>query len=268
MAPYYGADYYNSESGKFTSLIEKVFRFNHISTVKRLLRDFPANVILEVGCGRGYFMKQLKAMGCQVTCLESGDAADWILQNQEIEVVIDKTEEYWPFDSAVFDLVLFWHVLEHLPDPVRGIQQARRCLRAGGVICISVPNIASRQASIHKPAWFHLDVPRHLHHFSTLGLTKLLEDHGFQVERVQSGDRLQNLYGWLQTMGNLLTPWAANSFYRLLQGGTPLKNANPLAVTIQLITLPIWMILGLLGYLAEELWRDHGTITVYARKRG
>lgn len=263
---YYGENYYNVKAGKFTSFFERIFRLNHKRNARNLHRNFPSKHTLEVGCGRAYILKELRELGSEVTCLESSSAADWILNNQEVRVATLDNEDQWPFDTEKFDLIIYWHVFEHLPDPIKSLEQATRCLTQDGTLCISVPNISSLQAQVHPSTWFHLDVPRHLFHFSTKGLTGLLVDHGYQIMQVSPGDRIQNLFGWLQSMANIFTPWAINSFYRLLQGGHPLRSINKLSLAVQLITIPIWVPIGLAGYLLEELIGNHGTVTVYAKK--
>lgn len=264
---YYGETYYNAKSGKFTALFEKIFRFNHKRNAKHLYRHYPASRILEVGCGRAYILKELKKLGSEeVVCLESADAADWILNNKDVDVAALNDEDKWPFASEHFDLIIYWHVFEHISDPVGSLKQATRCLTPGGILCISVPNISSLQARIHLSTWFHLDVPRHLFHFSTTGLKILLEKEGYQIVKISAGDRMQNLFGWLQSTANLFTPWSINAFYRLLQGGHPLRSVNKLSLAIQLMTIPIWAPVGLAGFLLEEITGNNGTVTIYATK--
>jgi SAM-dependent methyltransferase len=265
---YYGEDYYNASSGKFSSVVEKLFRLNHARNARYFHTHFPSTRILEVGCGRGYLLKELKRLGASVFCLESARAADWILDNPDITVVSlsDSQTGCWPFAEDFFQLIIFWHVLEHLPDPAGSLEQASRCLAPGGTLCVSVPNVSSLQARLGLTTWFHLDVPRHLFHFSRTGLVSILEKQGFQIIKVIPGDRMQNIFGWLQSMANLFTPGHINSFYRLLQGGEPLHSVNKISLFIQLITSWIWIPLGMLGFLIEEISETYGTITVYARK--
>lgn len=265
---YYGKNYYNTSSGKFSPVMEKIFRLNHSRNASYFHTNFPSTRILEVGCGRGYLLKELKRLGASVFCLESAGAADWILDNQDITVVTlsDSQTSHWPFAEDFFQLIIFWHVLEHLPDPAASLKQAFCCLAPGGTLCISVPNISSLQARLGLTTWFHLDVPRHLFHFSRTGLVSLLEKQGFQIIKVTPGDRMQNIFGWLQSMANLFTPGHINSFYRLLQGGQPLSGVNKISLLIQLITSWIWIPLGIFGFLIEEICKKHGTITVYAKK--
>ncbi len=263
---YYGEQYYNAASGKFRPRFERFFRFNHKQNAKRLYRDHPSSRILEVGCGRAYILRELRDLGSEVSCLESTGAVDWIINNDEIKIETCSETEQWPFASNMFDLVIFWHVFEHLPDPRKSLEQATRCLSPKGVICISVPNISSLQARIRMSTWFHLDVPRHIFHFSVAGLSSLLEEHEYQITSIGPGDRMQNLFGWLQSIANLLTPRDHNSFYRLLQGKKPLGSVNKYALVLQLLSMPVWVPLGILGFLIEELSGNHGSVTVFARK--
>ena len=264
---YYGEAYYNSKQGKFSPLLEQLFRWNHRRNALALYRQFQPQKVLEIGCGRAYLLKEFKKLGCEVFCLESATAAAWILNNPEVQVIGLSPEQPWTFAPESFQLIILWHVFEHLPYPVTILAQITQVLEHQQVLCISVPNIASYQARLKLTTWFHLDVPRHLFHFSQHGLIALLEQHDYEIIKVTSGDRLQNLFGWFQSLANLLTPHATNGLYRFLQGGTPRRTAEKWPLFIQLSTAPLWIPLGIIGYLLEEITRNYGTITIYARKK-
>lgn len=268
-ADYYGTEYYNSRSGKFSPILEKIFILNHFLNAKQLAKHCPKGKVLEVGCGRGYLLRALKEMHAAVFCLEAPDAAEWILKNPEVPVsTIDENSDtgLWPFEDNFFDLVMFWHVLEHLPDPRESLRQASKKLKADGLLCISFPNNLSLQARINHPTWFHLDVPRHLFHFSLPGLTQLLELEGFTIVKTCSGDKMQNLFGWLQSAANLFTRRHINSIYRVMQGGFIFRRVNKWALLTQVLTFPFWFTIGLCGFLIEQISGNHGTLTVYAKK--
>lgn len=264
----YGSNYYNSEKGKFSRLFEKFFLWNHRRNAKNIFRRWRPASVLEVGCGRAYLLGELQKLGVQVAGLESKNAPEWILKNQEVNIhsLADDQGGIWPFSPLAFQCIVYWHVLEHIGDPSFSLAQAHRALAADGVLCISVPNISSLQAQMGLTSWFHLDVPRHLCHFSREGLVELLRKSGFEVIASQPGDVTQNLYGWWQSMANLFTPSRANGFYRLLQGGQPLRSASLPTVLVQVLSAPLWLPLGLLAYALESLSGRHGTITLYARK--
>ena len=266
---HYGSAYYNSKQGKFSPLIEKIFHWNHQRNAKFLYKSFHPKRVLEVGCGRAYILRELQQLGVEVYCLESAGAADWILQNKDVNVVSlsDKQENNWPFEAESFQLIVFWHVFEHLPNPVQALEQATKVLASGQTLCISVPNITSLQARLGLATWFHLDVPRHLFHFSKKGLLELLEEHNYEIIKMTSGDAMQNLFGCFQSLANLFTPKTTNTFYRFLQGGTPWRTANKFSLFIQLLTTIIWIPFGLIMYGIEEITGHYGTVTVFAKRR-
>ena len=66
-----------------------------------------------------------------------------------------------------FDAVTFWHVLEHLENPGEALVAAGRLLKSNGWLVVAVPDYASLQAKLFGKYWFHLDLPRHLHHFES-----------------------------------------------------------------------------------------------------
>ena len=70
-------------------------------------------------------------------------------------------------DGVSFDAVVLWHVAEHLHDPATTLRNVASLLRPGGVLMIAVPNFGSPEAKIGKAGWFHLDVPRHVFHFTS-----------------------------------------------------------------------------------------------------
>jgi SAM-dependent methyltransferase len=110
---------------------------------------------------------------------------------------------------ASFDVVTMWHSLEHVHDPLAALREAHRLLVPGGRLMVAVPNIASAPFRWFGPAWFALELPRHLTHFAPPTLRAMLEAAGFRVERL----RLVRHSDWLVSSAKLadrlgrLTPW-------------------------------------------------------------
>ena len=76
--------------------------------------------------------------------------------------------------------VVFWHSLEHLPDPGGAIRRgAPGSCGPGGILVIAVPNTDSLQARAFGDRWLHLDPPRHLVHLSERALRSRLTACGF-----------------------------------------------------------------------------------------
>ena len=93
----------------------------------------------------------------------SKDARD-ILANNGIHVYPSVDEVTMP--GNYFDVIVFNQSLEHIPDPMRALVKAVSLLKEGGLLVISVPNFASNERRVFGMFWRHVDVPRHLYHFS------------------------------------------------------------------------------------------------------
>jgi len=121
---FYGSEYYSSEKGKFSALLEKIFSSNHKRHARKFYNRFNPQTVLDIGCGRAYLLQELKKLGCQIQGLESEDAADWILNNKQVPVKASPQTGPWPLNDNDYDLVILWHVLEHLQNPQEIIRQA------------------------------------------------------------------------------------------------------------------------------------------------
>jgi len=102
-------------------------------------------------------------------------------------------EQYAQLPDHSVDIVRFAHVLEHLIDPVAAIAVAARKLRPGGLLYITQPNFP-----VLKPhrSDYHLKdsvYPGHLHFFSPISLTRLVSRFPFQVLRLYSVTRHQEV---------------------------------------------------------------------------
>src|SRR5262249_8349053 len=63
--------------------------------------------------------------------------------------------------------------------------EARRLLAPGGKVIVAVPNIDSLQFRWFGAAWYGLDLPRHLTHFTPDTLKAMLQRAGFGVRRMR-----------------------------------------------------------------------------------
>lgn len=103
------------------------------------------NHILEVGCGRGFYMKTLSQLP-GVTKIEGIDINPHyvaIAQNfaKHKKVHIQQASAYkLPFKSNSFDIVISTEVLEHLEDDTTAVREMYRVLKPGGRLLITVPN--------------------------------------------------------------------------------------------------------------------------------
>jgi SAM-dependent methyltransferase len=152
----------------------------------RILKTFPPWVgqgrLLDVGCGSGKFLRQMGAVGWQLTGIEvDAEAAARAREVTPNVFVGDPTEA--PFPEGSFDLITAFHVIEHLPDPLGALRNLVRWLAPGGLIIVEVPNAAGWGARLFGRYWSGLDFPRHLVHFTPATMRAMVEKAGGAVLR-------------------------------------------------------------------------------------
>ncbi len=267
IAAWYPQAYYGRRNVRFNPLFESLtrwFRRRRVGVIRRLTKP---GAVLDVGCGRGFTLRFLADAGYRSTGVElSADAAAHARDVLGIDV---RTGDFLSqsFEAGQFDVVIFWHSLEHIADPLAALDRAREILKPGGLLVVAVPNRSSIQARVAGREWFHLDVPRHYVHFSAGGLQNALRDRRFRIVDTAHFSLEQNPYGWIQSLLNAI--FAHDLLYSILKEPAarvhrireyPLQT---IATSIAgVLLLPVAMILMMI----ETLLRRGGTIEVYARK--
>ncbi len=154
----------------------------------------PPGRLLEVGCGSGGFLAAMARQGWVVSGLEFSAAAARRAQALGFSVEVARIE-----DAAdpvrPYDLVAAWMVIEHLHDPLSALRRIRSWLSPGGRLVLSTPNAACWEFAAFREAWWALEIPRHLTHFTPATLRLLLERGGFRVERILYQRDVKNVLG-------------------------------------------------------------------------
>jgi SAM-dependent methyltransferase len=165
--------------------------------------------------------------------------------------------------------VIMWHVLEHVPAVSTLMAEVKRILKPGGIFLIGVPNFGSIEARIAKAGWFHLDVPRHLNHFTKTVLLNELSSAGFAAKdcscfapEYDSFSFVQSTLNWLGLRHNLLYNFLRGKKAKVLNGG----KSSPFQLFITLILAAPLGVLSLIFTTLAGLTGEGATITVFARK--
>ncbi len=216
IGDFYPAEYYGSPTAKFEPLVEYGVRLGARLRVCSLVSGLDrGSKVLDMGCGRGVMLRALLDLGHEADGVEiSSEAAAGADPRAEICIAPDLADAEYQTDS--FDAVILWHVLEHLPHPERTLEELNRIIRPGGRWIVAVPNFASWQARRTGSDWFHLDLPRHLYHFTPQTLTGLASRYGFECHTLRHFALLQNPFGWLQSWLNSMSGAPRNSLYTML----------------------------------------------------
>lgn len=116
---------------------------DYFSTVRKditcLVPDGP-NTVLDVGCGAGGTLLELKesgkareTVGVDIVDLKPRGLDNFLHQNIEDTVL--------PYRNGYFDVIICADVLEHLYDPWGTVGKLAGYLKKGGILIASVPNI-------------------------------------------------------------------------------------------------------------------------------
>jgi 2-polyprenyl-3-methyl-5-hydroxy-6-metoxy-1,4-benzoquinol methylase len=160
------------------SIFDKIIRHEYNGVLNKLDKiKVQKNNLLDFGCGKGNFASLAQIDGWNVKAVEtSPDRAAYARNVYGLDVSTAFYTTGSIFNIS-FDAISLFHVLEHLPQPVVLLAQlVKDNLDDKGIVIVEVPNIRSWQSRIAKENWIHLDVPRHLHHFSPERLDKFLSD--------------------------------------------------------------------------------------------
>ena len=236
MAPYYGASYYGNRHGATSRLC--VHR--RLKLVKDRVGDVKGRTLLDFGCGDGAFLRATRSSGFESFGVERDPPAEL---REDLRVVSGLDE--LPSDAR-FDCVTLWHVLEHLDDPIGVLNTMRSKLKPDGVIVAAVPNFASLQSRVTGSSWLHLDIPRHLNHFTRASLVKVFESAGFQARDISYGEIEYDVIGWSQSLLTRVLG-GQNEFFKAVSGRpgsrkTPRKFFHlPVGLALSILaTFPAW----------------------------
>lgn len=159
--------------------------------------------LLDFGCGKGQFLKQAKVMGWSAVGVETSlERASFARANYGVEVYGEFYKQ-GPVASGNFDFITLNHVLEHLPEPMALVRELLESnLTAGGVAMIEVPRLDSWQSRIAGGDWMHLDIPKHLSHWTEAKLSAALGGLGYEVVARRRFSFHLGVLGMLQALGS------------------------------------------------------------------
>jgi SAM-dependent methyltransferase len=153
--------------------------------------------ILDVGCGSGWFLERMARAGWRVSGVEPSPSAAETGRSRGIPIATG-TLRTAALPAAAFDYVRANHSFEHVPDPNETVAEMFRVLRPGGKLLLGVPNIDGWVARLFRQYWWHLAPPVHVFQYSAATLPRMLEKHGFRVQRVQYNSDGVSIFGSLK----------------------------------------------------------------------
>lgn len=187
IAQFYPADYPPHQVGseRANAVSRLALRFGAAKRAAAIERFRKSGTILDVGCGSGLFLAEMRRRGWQVLGIDPSEravATARALYDVEAQV---GTLEGLKLPEEAFDVITLWDVIEHLHDPFRNLSHARHRLRPNGLLVVSTPDLGSIDARVFGRYWAGLDLPRHLVLFTPATLSHLLRRAGFEPIALQ-----------------------------------------------------------------------------------
>ncbi|MBD3747876.1 MAG: class I SAM-dependent methyltransferase [Sphingobacteriales bacterium] len=239
--------FYQIQEYEYRQVLQKI---KHLKPNKGL-------TLLDFGSGKGLFLNFARQFGFEVKGVETSlPRAHYAQEVFGLDINTDIYEKGKIFNQR-FDIITLFHVLEHLPSPETLLHHLTfDNLNNTGLLVLEVPNVNSWQSKWAGKHWLHLDIPRHLNHFSKKQLHNILLKNDFQILKMES-------FSWhLGVIGMMQSIWNWFGYRGFLIGD--LKQKKSLALLLKIvITLPFAMILEILA----AFFNHGGVIRLYAQKK-
>lgn len=173
-------DYYKKAYGSTILKGEKPLYHRFII---RLLKKFKREgKLLDVGCGQGFFLKLAE----KYYRTYGFDISKWAIKQTKkrtkksiLKVMdIDKASN---IKKEFFDIVICLDLLEHIKNPDIAIKKINSCLKNGGILLVSVPNLNSIGKKWKKNNWFGYRDKTHISLLSEKKWLEMLKKNKFKI---------------------------------------------------------------------------------------
>ncbi|MBF0136999.1 MAG: class I SAM-dependent methyltransferase [Magnetococcus sp. DMHC-1] len=179
QSPYTNKDYYADLSTQNIDW-KRIFLQKRVTGIRRYRQS---GHVLELGAGLGETALAMAHAGFRVDAVEESQKTVSYLKTHHPLVTWHQSDikhflEHAP--DANYDVIMMFHVLEHIPHPKQIIQELSRVLMPDGILVVEVPNLAGLHARIKGEHW-HYFLPHHVNYFCLATLRHLMEPQGFTL---------------------------------------------------------------------------------------
>lgn len=165
------------------------FRESRLKKAARMIEGLPPGKLLDIGCSTGDWALYWKERGWESYGLDIDREHVGIATERGVRAkACDLNVEPIPFDDGSFDLIFAGEVIEHLIDTDGFVRELHRCLRPGGHLIVTTPNLASFENRARilfgvYPIWVdhRLQGSGHVRAYTPSVLKKQLREHGFTI---------------------------------------------------------------------------------------
>jgi 2-polyprenyl-3-methyl-5-hydroxy-6-metoxy-1,4-benzoquinol methylase len=142
--------------------------------------------LLEIGSGMGHLVGQLEdtfeTYGVDVNHWAVNKSRE-VAQKSHLQTA---SAQELPFSKHSFNVVIIKHIVEHLPEPQRAIQEIARVTEKGGTLILATPNLDSLLKPLKGNSWIGYQDPTHISLKRPTEWLELIEEAGFHLIKVFS----------------------------------------------------------------------------------
>lgn len=183
------------------------------------------DVILEIGCGNGYYLSLLNRLGMnfKLTGLDNDKyslaEAVKFMGNKKVRLIYGFAEKL-PFKNKSFDKIVMSEVIEHVRDEKLALKEAFRVLKDGGILTLTTCNIdypflqdpinwvLQHIFGTHIKSGFWAGIwNQHERLYKKYALEKLIKEAGFKIEYSEA------LTGWCLPFNQYIVNFVARLIY-------------------------------------------------------
>jgi len=145
----------------------------------------PGERVLDLGCGAGRFVAALRDAGAEPVGVELAEAAlERARRNvRGADLRLVAPDGSLPLGHGEVDVVWCSEVLEHVPDTIALLTEARRVLKRGGRLLVTVPDHGRLKRTLLALAHYdaHYDpLGQHVRFYSRRSLARVLGEFAFE----------------------------------------------------------------------------------------
>ncbi len=177
-------DYYSEYSYTMENKLSPITAISYNALLDEFEKYRKTNKILDIGCGRGWFLEQARKRGWDVYGTEFSDAAIKLCESKGIHMKPGKVTAN-SFTAEEFDVITSFEVMEHINNPLEETSYIQKFLRKGGLFYCTTPNFNSYLRFYLKKDFNIILYPEHLSYYTRKTLTQLLQKQGFELSKFQ-----------------------------------------------------------------------------------
>ena len=154
--------------------------------------------VLENGSGHGFFLEIMKTNGFDIIGYDiSKEKRKYSKKITDVPVYDININEKIPADNK-FDIVVLFHTLEHITEPITLLKNIKKLLKPKGKILIEVPNSDDFHLKLNKFYKEFYWERAHIHYFNPKILKNVIQKSSFKNIRIVGVQRygIENFFHW------------------------------------------------------------------------